>query len=141
MHEPGVLACWVRGSRFWHGKGFYNIVLREVMNLVALLFTIFFSACLLLFIDWDAINNNCIKDGTCGLSDVILVSHPFQGHSSSWILWRILYLLFFSLYWMYTLIVFFIDLPGLWDVKRFCNYKLGISERQIQVHIPLVHLW
>lgn len=119
--------------RFWQGKGFYNIVLKELTNLVALLFTICSSAFLLLFVDWDAINQKCIKDGSCSLAEVILVAHPLAGHSLSWILWRILYLVFFSMYWLYTLVIFVVDIPGMWDVKCFCNNRLGISERDIQV--------
>ncbi|GMH34130.1 hypothetical protein BSKO_01964 [Bryopsis sp. KO-2023] len=123
---------FTRIYRFWHGKGFYNIVLREVINLLALLFTILFSAFLLLFVKWEAIHNSCVREGTCSLSSIVDMTHPFVGDSVLWILLRIFYLIFFSLYWVYALVVFLVDLPGLWDVKRFCNYRLGISEREIQ---------
>ncbi|CAD7695522.1 unnamed protein product [Ostreobium quekettii] len=123
---------FTRIYRYWQGKGFYTIILREILNLIALLFTVAFSGLLLLFLDWGALSSPCTEEESCDVVDVIIKHNPMVGASPLMVGLKLLYLAIFSLYWLWTLALFLFELPGLLDVKRLCNYRMGISERQIK---------
>ncbi len=56
--------------RYYEEKGFTVICMSRLLNLLALGFTIAFSAFLLLFVKWRALKSPCIQDDTCDISDV-----------------------------------------------------------------------
>ena len=119
--------------RYWQGKGFYTIILREVLNLVALLFTVAFSGFLLLFVNWGKLDSKRITEDRVDIIHIVIKPHPLQGEPLIWSSLKLIYLVIFSLYWVWTLTLFLFELPGMLDVKRLCNYRLGVSERQIKV--------
>jgi len=57
-------------ARYYEEKGFQVILVSRVLNLLALGFTVAFSAVLLLFVRWDALRARCILDDTCDISEV-----------------------------------------------------------------------
>lgn len=64
---------WVRrraSRRYYEEKGFQVILVSRVLNLLALGFTVAFSAVLLLFVRWDALRATCILEDTCDISEV-----------------------------------------------------------------------
>lgn len=56
--------------RYYEEKGFETILVSRVLNLLALGFTIAFSAFLLLFVRWHALHSECIVKDTCDISQV-----------------------------------------------------------------------
>lgn len=56
--------------RYYEEKGFQVILVSRVLNLLALGFTVAFSAVLLLFVRWDALRAECILKDTCDISEV-----------------------------------------------------------------------
>ena len=55
--------------RYYEEKGFEVILVSRVLNLLALAFTIAFSAFLLLFVKWHALRSECILKDTCDISE------------------------------------------------------------------------
>ena len=51
------------------------IVVSRILNVLALAFTIAFSAFLLLFVKWRALNSECIVRDTCDISEVTFLSY------------------------------------------------------------------
>jgi len=58
--------------RYYEEKGFTVICMSRLLNLLALGFTIAFSAFLLLFVKWSALKSQCIQEDTCDISEVVL---------------------------------------------------------------------
>ena len=55
--------------RYYEEKGFAVILVSRILNLLALAFTIMFSAFLLLFVKWRALHSECILRDTCDISE------------------------------------------------------------------------
>lgn len=62
---------------YWDGKGFTNILMSRVLNIIALGFTITFSGLLLLLVNWSALRAKCVEEETCDITDVLFYSHPY----------------------------------------------------------------
>ena len=64
----------------------------RLLNLLALGFTIIFSAFLLLFVKWSAFQSECIREDTCDISQVSAIqalSHaPMQSHLYDDLCWH-----------------------------------------------------
>ena len=76
----------VAACRYYEEKGFEVILVSRVLNLLALAFTIAFSAFLLLFVKWHALRSECILKDTCDISEVRTSSALLQLISSARIL-------------------------------------------------------
>lgn len=63
--------------RYYEEKGFAVILVSRILNLLALAFTIAFSAFLLLFVKWRALHSECILRDTCDISEVCPIEHNF----------------------------------------------------------------
>ncbi len=70
MFEALVLVRRRVSRRYYEEKGFQVILVSRVLNLLALGFTVAFSAVLLLFVRWDALRATCILEDTCDISEV-----------------------------------------------------------------------
>lgn len=68
-------ACILRlyMCRYWHGRGLTAIFINGLLNVLALGFTVAFSAFLLLFVNWEALHADCI----------VQVIQPLIGRSRS----------------------------------------------------------
>ena len=64
-----MLAEWYGARRYYEEKGFAVILVSRILNLLALAFTIMFSAFLLLFVKWRALHSECILRDTCDISE------------------------------------------------------------------------
>ena len=62
--------------RYYEEKGFAVILVSRILNLLALAFTIVFSAFLLLIVKWRALHSECILRDTCDISEA---SGPYCG--------------------------------------------------------------
>ena len=69
------LAVWYR---YYEERGFAVILVSRILNLLALAFTIAFSAFLLLFVKWRALHSECILRDTCDISEASGLSKPFM---------------------------------------------------------------
>lgn len=70
-HRRGKISdCLMR--RYYDEKGFAVILVSRILNVLALGFTIIFSAFLLLFVRWSALESDCIQNDTCDISKVRL---------------------------------------------------------------------
>ena len=61
--------------RYHQDKGFQVILVSRVLNVLALGFTIVFSAFLLLCVRWNAFHSKCIQEDTCDISEVYCLAH------------------------------------------------------------------
>ena len=71
-------------SRYYEEKGFAVILVSRILNLLALAFTIAFSAFLLLSVKWGALHSECILRDTCDISEV---SPHLWAHQYTCIAW------------------------------------------------------
>ncbi len=58
------------GYSYYEQKGFWVAVAARVTNLLALGFTAAFSGFLLLWVDWGALNADCLRQDACDILDV-----------------------------------------------------------------------
>lgn len=75
-HQSSLLDPPSSCCRYYEEKGFTVICTSRILNLLALGFTITFSAFLLLFVKWSGFKSQCIKDDTCDISTVMLLTFP-----------------------------------------------------------------
>lgn len=59
-----------RRRRYWEAKGFGVMLLSRLLNLAALGFTVLMSALLLLYVNWGALQAECLRRDTCDLMQV-----------------------------------------------------------------------
>ena len=64
--------------RYYEERGFAVILVSRILNLLALAFTIAFSAFLLLFVKWQALHSECILRDTCDISEASWLAKPFM---------------------------------------------------------------
>jgi len=110
-------------------RGFACILVSRVLNLLTLAFTIWFSGFLLLFVNWTALLNRC-NDTHAGEPCELLEDAVLPKASIGII--KVVYLIIFVAYWVWTFVRFILDLPGLLEIRNFCQMKLGISESELQ---------
>lgn len=128
---PNLDQFFTRIYRYWEEKGFAVMLTARVLNLLALLFTVGMSALLLLYVNWGALQADCLKRDTCDIWEVAIRHHPLAGRWSAWTLLAVAYLALFCAYWVAALAHLVVDVRDLAEIKHFCNHKLGISERQM----------
>lgn len=120
-----------------------TILTSRLLNLAALGFTILFSGSLLLWVNWPALRSSCLlahDTKSCDILSVALYAHPFQEKPPGLVLLSSVYLMIFSVYWVWTAAHFVGEVRELLEMKHFVNNKLGISERQVGAgrHNPVV---
>lgn len=123
---------FLRIYRYYEEKGFTVICMSRILNLLALGFTIAFSAFLLLFVKWSAFKSSCIQDDTCDISEVVLNLHPWKNGFTFWNVSVAIYLAIFMTYWLYNCVHMMLDFWGAARIRHFTTHKLGLSERQLQ---------
>ncbi|WIA21708.1 hypothetical protein OEZ85_000874 [Tetradesmus obliquus] len=129
-------AFFTRVYRYWHDKGLTTILVGRLLNLTALAFTILFSGCLLLAVNWAALRSECLvphdPHASCDILDVALHKQPWREHSGVLVALVALYLTLCGLYWLWSAVQLVVELRDVLEVKHFINNKLGISDRQIR---------
>lgn len=130
---PNLDVFFSRIYNYWQHNGLVTIITSRVLNLLALAFTIAFSGFLLLFVNWGALHSECIVKRTCDIIQACLYKNPLTGHRPLLVVIILCYLAIFSFYWLWTLVHFFLDLRGIYEVQHFLGNKLGTSERQLQM--------
>ncbi|KAI3424722.1 hypothetical protein D9Q98_008111 [Chlorella vulgaris] len=128
---PNLDQFFTRIYRYWEEKGFVVMLTSRVLNLLALAFSVVMSALLLLYVDWGALQAECLRRDTCDIWEAAIRKHPLEGGLTLWTGLAVAYLLLFSAYWLAALAHLVYEVRELAEVKHFCNHKLGISERQM----------
>jgi len=109
------MMCALR--RYWHGRSIWAIFVSGLLNVLALGFTVVFSAFLLLFVNWSALHSECIVNNSCDISTAVVFSQPFKNRSWIAAMAIIFYLLIFGLYWIWTLVHFAFDMREMHEVR------------------------
>jgi len=123
---------FTRVYQYWEEKGFAVILTARILNIAALVFTVFASGMLLLWVDYSALKAPCIKDDTCNLWDVAIKAHPLQGGLTLWSLLACIYVTIFSAYCCFTIVHLGFEVRGLAEVRHFYEKTLGLSERALR---------
>ncbi|KAK9845371.1 hypothetical protein WJX81_004761 [Elliptochloris bilobata] len=129
---PNLDDFFRRIYKYYEEKGFQVILVSRVLNLLALGFTVAFSAVLLLFVRWDALRASCILDDICDISEAVINRHPLAGGLTLWKALCLTYLAIFGAYWLYNLVHLAVDLREAANIRHFMRNRLGLSEHQLR---------
>eukprot|EP00741_Cyanophora_paradoxa_P005597 tig00000912_g5425.t1 len=123
---------WDRLYAYYAEKGFTCIVLSRLFELLSLGFTIGFSSFLLAFVNWtELLTTSCRADQPCWRDVHAIREAPFSnvGMKEFGIL---LYMIVFSVYWLWKSMCFFGDVFGAFEIRRFYNMDVGLSDTELQ---------
>jgi len=115
---------------YFRERGFTCIVMTRVLNVVALCFVVFFSTFLLAFVDWSAVMACDSPD--CD-SSLLTKAHPFTGvwHGDLYGLLVLGFSIAGSMYVVLDLCRCVSEIWEFYEIKRFVNKKLDVSEREM----------
>ncbi|CAN1766525.1 Autophagy-related protein 9 [Linum perenne] len=118
-------------------KGIWCIVLKWIVELLSLGFTIFFSAFFLLYVDWNGLRNakcgiNAVESGTkpCDLAKEALHEHPLTPLTLSKAV-IVGYLVLFSIYLVFCFFRFFSQLKETLWIRQFYHDSLHVTDKEI----------
>lgn len=119
-------------------KGLWCIIVKWVVELLSLAFTICFSGFFLLFVDWNGLRNakcgmDAVESGIkpCDLAKEALIKHPLTPFTLSKAI-IVGHLAIFSIYWIFCFVRFFAQLKDTLNVRRFYYDSLGLTDNEIQ---------
>uniref|UniRef100_A0A7N0UXA4 Autophagy-related protein 9 n=1 Tax=Kalanchoe fedtschenkoi TaxID=63787 RepID=A0A7N0UXA4_KALFE len=119
-------------------KGIYCIIIKWVVELLSLGFTICFSGFFLLFVDWNGLRNakcgmDAVESGIkpCDLSKEALHKHPLTPFTLSKAI-ILGYLAIFSAYWIFCFFRFFAQLKDTLAIRNFYHNNLHVTDNEIQ---------
>lgn len=108
-------------------KGLWCIIIKWVVELLSVAFTICFSGFFLLFVDWNGLRNakcgmDAVESGIkpCDLAKEALHQHPLTPFTLSKAV-IVGYLGIFSIYWLFSFLRFFAQLNDTLKIRRFYN--------------------
>mmetsp|Transcript_9788 Transcript_9788/g.16809 ORF Transcript_9788/g.16809 Transcript_9788/m.16809 type:complete len:717 (+) Transcript_9788:381-2531(+) len=131
-HIQNLDVFFIRIYKHYQEKGLWCIVTSRILNILTLGFTIIFSGFLLLYVDWDAVWRGCPVEDDCDFVQLAVYSRPLHNGSNFKNTLVIVYLIIFSIYWVWTVLRFLLESRPLLDIHRFCCIKLGLTLREIQ---------
>jgi len=108
-----------RVYNYFVGKGFYCILLRHVLNLLTILFTILFATFLVSFIDYRVLQET---NNWNAAVDFHRPLHPIM----------IVCIIVFGLFWVWQIVQLLRQTKHNWEIKNFCWNILKVSESDIQ---------
>ncbi|XP_010272081.1 PREDICTED: autophagy-related protein 9-like [Nelumbo nucifera] len=119
-------------------KGLWCIIIKWIVELLSLGFTICFSGFFLLFVDWDGLRKakcglDAVESGMkpCDLAKEALHPHPLTPFTlSKGII--VGYLGIFSVYWIFCFLRFFAQLKDTLEIRNFYHNSLHVSDREVQ---------
>ncbi|KAE8681780.1 nephrocystin-3-like [Hibiscus syriacus] len=119
-------------------KGLWCIIIKWIVELLSLGFTICFSGFFLLFVDWNGLRNaKCGMDAfesgikQCDLSKEALHQHPLTPLTLSKAI-IVGYLGLFSIYWIFCFFRFFAQLKDTLEIRHFYYNSLHVTDNEIQ---------
>ncbi|KAG8486863.1 hypothetical protein CXB51_020372 [Gossypium anomalum] len=119
-------------------KGLWCIIIKWIVELLSVGFTICFSGFFLLFVDWNGLHNakcgmDAVESGTkpCDLAKEALHEHPLTPLTLSKAIVAG-YLVLFSVYWVFCFLRFFAQLKDTLGIQHFFYNSLHITDSEIQ---------
>ncbi|PPS00198.1 hypothetical protein GOBAR_AA20462 [Gossypium barbadense] len=119
-------------------KGLWCIIIKWMVELLSVGFTICFSGFFLLFVDWNGLRNaKCGMDAfesgikPCDLAKEALHQHPLTPLTLSKAI-IVGYLGLFSIYWMFCFLRFFAQLKDTLGIRHFYYNSLHVTDNEIQ---------
>ncbi|GMH25770.1 hypothetical protein Nepgr_027613 [Nepenthes gracilis] len=119
-------------------KGLWCIIVKWIVELLSLAFTICFSGFFLLFVDWNGLRNakcgiDAVESGTrpCDLAKEALHQHPLTPLT----IYKIVilgYLGIFSIYWIFCFLRFFAQLKYILRIRHFYCESLHVTDKELQ---------
>ncbi|KAA8543357.1 hypothetical protein F0562_021148 [Nyssa sinensis] len=119
-------------------KGLWCIIIKWIVELLSLAFTICFSGFFLLYVDWNGLHNakcgmDAVESGIkpCDLAKEALHQHPLTPFTLSKAI-IVGYLGIFSIYWVFCFLRFFAQLKDTLNIRRFYYNSLHVTDNEIQ---------
>lgn len=119
-------------------KGLWCIIIKWIVELLSLAFTICFSGFFLLYVDWNGLRNakcgmDAVESGIkpCDLAKEALHPHPLIPFTLSKAI-IVGYLGIFSVYWAFCFLRFFAQLKDTLKIRQFYYNSLCVSDNEIQ---------
>ncbi|XAR61114.1 hypothetical protein NMG60_11034730 [Bertholletia excelsa] len=119
-------------------KGLWCIIIKWIVELLSLAFTICFSGFFLLYVDWNGLSNakcgmDAVESGIkpCDLAKEALHQHPLTPFTLSKAI-IVGYLGIFSVYWIFCFLRFFAQLKDTLKIRQFYYSSLCITDNELQ---------
>ncbi|KAK2442072.1 autophagy-related protein [Trifolium repens] len=119
-------------------KGLWCIVIKWIVELLSLGFTICFSGFFLLYVDWNGLRNakcgmDAVESGIkpCDLGKEALNQHPLTPLTLTKAI-IVGYLGIFSIYWLFCFLRFFAQLKDTLEIRQFYYNSLHVTDNEIQ---------
>ncbi|XP_039008759.1 autophagy-related protein 9-like [Hibiscus syriacus] len=119
-------------------KGLWCMIIKWIVELLSLGFTISFSGFFLLFVDWNGLCNakcgmDAVESGTkpCDLAKEALHQHPLTPLTLSKAI-IVGYLGLFSIYWIFCFLRYFAQLKDTLGIRHFYYNSLHVTDNEIQ---------
>ncbi|KAL5149194.1 Autophagy-related protein 9 [Glycine soja] len=119
-------------------KGLWCIIIKWIVELLSLGFTISFSGFFLLYVDWNGLRNakcgmDAVESGRkpCDLAKEALHEHPLTPFTLGKAI-IVGYLGIFSIYWIFCFLRFFVQLKDTLDIRQFYYNDLCVTDNEIQ---------
>ncbi|OWM73897.1 hypothetical protein CDL15_Pgr018957 [Punica granatum] len=119
-------------------KGLWCIIIKWIVELLSLGFTICFSGFFLLYVDWDGLRNakcgmDAVESGVnpCDLAKEALHQHPLSPLTVNKAI-IVGYLGIFSIYWIFCFFRFFAQLKDILGIRHFYYNSLHVTDSEIQ---------
>ena len=133
LREGGNLdAAFTRLYAYFGAKGYACAVTTRAANLCTLGFTIWLSGFLLLYVDYDYLRTTCASEAErCDILRDAVFSAPYQygGFVRNAVV--TMYLLLFSVYWVWSATRLAHEVQPLAETRKFCHQKLALSDRDL----------
>ncbi len=117
---------------YFNAKGYRCALASRVVNLCTLGFTIWLSEFLLLYVNYDYLRTTCASEPEqCDILRDAVYGEPYR--YGGWVRNGVvtLYLILFSLYWIWSAMTLAHDAAPLAAMRAFCNQKLALSDRDL----------
>ncbi|KAI7980155.1 Autophagy-related protein 9 [Camellia lanceoleosa] len=133
-----IWTCFLRGFTATIAKGLWCIIIKWIVELLSLAFTICFSGFFLLYVDWNGLRNakcgmDAVESGIkpCDLAKEALHPHPLIPFTLSKAI-IVGYLGIFSVYWAFCFLRFFAQLKDTLKIRQFYYNSLCVTDNEIQ---------
>ncbi|KAI3760165.1 hypothetical protein L1987_50556 [Smallanthus sonchifolius] len=119
-------------------KGLWCIIIKWIVELLSLAFTICFSGFFLLFVDWNGLRRakcgmDAVESGIkpCDLAKEALHDHPLTPLTTFKVV-ILGYLGITFIYWIFCFLRFFVQLKDTLEIRQFYINSLGVTDNEMQ---------
>ncbi|KAE9619361.1 hypothetical protein Lal_00047014 [Lupinus albus] len=135
---PDLDLFFERLYSYYCEKGLWCIIIKWIVELLSLGFTICFSGFFLLYVDWNGLRNakcgiNAVESGIkpCDLAKEALHQYPLTPLTLNKAI-IVGYLGIFSIYWIFCFFRFFAQLKYTLEIRQFYYNSLHVTDNEIQ---------